>query len=89
MGLIPLSGRALKYGVKDVNKFLKTYGSQLSKVDNLVSFKKFWETLDPPNQLLLYRALKQTPSQLLSTQPQGIRATAGHRWLLHIRLQRV
>lgn len=64
MGLIPLSGRALKYGVKDVNKFLKTYGLQLSKVDNLVSFKKFWETLDPPNQLLLYRALKQTPAEL-------------------------
>jgi len=64
VGLIPVAGRLGKFGVRDVAKFLKVNKGALSRIRTLDDFEAYFKSLNPPDQLLLTRALKQTPGEL-------------------------
>jgi hypothetical protein len=59
-----VAGRLGKFGVRDVAKFLKVNKGALSRIRTLDDFEAYFKSLNPPDQLLLTRALKQTPGEL-------------------------
>ena len=63
MSLIPVGSAALKFGVNGPLNFLKKYGKDLVKIKDKDAFKLFFESLKYDEQLLLTRALKQTPAE--------------------------
>lgn len=67
IGLVPVIGRASKFGVKEVNAFLKNYGPELSKLktkDEIGAFIKGLKATNAEAAELLLRAVQQTPGEL-------------------------
>jgi hypothetical protein len=64
VGAIPFGFIGAKFGVKNVNKFLKTYGPKLKNVKTADEFLPIWKEMSDPDKLLLTKAFQQTPGEL-------------------------
>lgn len=63
VGLIPIAGRAMKFGTKAPLQFLAKYGNELKKISDSKSLELFYKGLDDAEKVFFTRIVKQTPNE--------------------------
>jgi hypothetical protein len=71
VGLIPVAGRAVKFGVKAPINFLSKYGKELSQIKDPKTLSLFYNSLKGEEKILMTRILQQTPGEIKNIINQG------------------